>query len=163
MTKEEKEIFTNLLSEVRSLREENKKFREDINSKVSSLEKKHVPVSLEQDILTSIQGSLSKAIAEAMTGYNSPLNKLTSAVVTSHEASIKSIIDDAMRGAIDGGELRAEVADGFVHRVARTLLSTTDSLLDKATNQLKQDPQFKAKAVIAIADVVNSMQIKVNP
>ena len=155
MNKEEKEMFSELIGSIQQLREENRTFRETIETRITSVEKQHAPVNMELAILGSIQENISAAIEKSLTGYNSPLSKLTDQVVSSHSAELRKIIDDALSQVLSSDYVRLAVLDGFNHKIARILVSNVEGLVDRSANKLKQDPQFMAKATLAIADLVN--------
>ena len=59
MTTKEQQTIDNLFKAVQDLRSENSKFREDVKLQVEAIntkiEKKHIPITLEQDILRTAQ------------------------------------------------------------------------------------------------------------
>lgn len=159
MTKEEQKTIDQLLKTVSEMKTENillvEKFTktiEEINNKVNQ---KHVPISLEMDILSTIQASMQKAIQESLAGYNSPLLKLVASVVNDNSAELRKIIADSFDDVIKLDDFKKSIREGFAHKIARTLISKNDSLFDKLSNELKQDTVFKSKMAIAVSNVVN--------
>ena len=77
MTIKEQQTIDNLFKAVQDLRIENSKFREDVKLQVEAIntktEKKHVPITLEQDILRTSQIAINESIQKVLTDYNSPL------------------------------------------------------------------------------------------
>jgi hypothetical protein len=51
-------------------------------------------------------------------------------------------------------EFKESMLAAFNHKIARSLTSGQDGILDKVANELKQDPQFRAKVTLAVANVV---------
>ena len=158
MTSNEQKTINELYKLVSDMRSENERFKEIVTKQVDSIndkvDKKHLPITLESNILQVMQHSIDKAIKAVLTGYNSPLNKLVSEVVDSHSVELKSLISDSFSQVIRTDEFKQSIISAFSHKVARTIISNNDGLFEKVSNDLKQDQQFKAKMVLAVANVV---------
>ena len=159
MTASEQKTIDNLLKVVQELRTENAKFREDVKLQVDSInskiDKKHLPIYLEQDILQVAQQSVSDAIKSVLSGYNSPLSKLIHSVVDENSQSLRTIISDSFTQVIGKEEFKQSIVNAFSHKVARSIISNNDGLFDKVSNELKQDAVFKSRMAIAVSNVVN--------
>lgn len=110
---------------------------------------------LEQDILKTIQLSIQKAIANALSRYDCPLNKLVNVVIEEHSAEIKQTITEALEQSIRTDEFKAGVREAVSHTVGRRIISGSDSLIQKGCNELEQDAAFRAKLTLAISNLVN--------
>lgn len=159
MTNAEQKTIDQLYKTVSDIKNENRllvekltKTIEEINKKV---DQKHVPIKLEQNILSTVQSSIQKAIQESLTGYNSPLTKLITAVITENSIELKKIISDSFNEVIKLDEFKQAIREGFSHKIARVIISNNDGLFDKVGNDLKQDAVFKSKMALAVANVVN--------
>ena len=159
MTASEQKTIDNLLKVVQELRTENAKFREDVKLQVDSInskiDKKHLPIYLEQDILQVAQQSISDAIKSVLSGYNSPLSKLIHSVVDENSQSLRTIISDSFTQVIGKEEFKQSIVNAFSHKVARSIISNNDGLFDKVSNELKRDAVFKSRMAIAVSNVVN--------
>lgn len=143
------------------IREENRMFRNDIteiiqqiNTKVDS---KHLPVTLEQDILQTTQQAIGSAISSVLGGYNSPLQKLVTSVVDENSTFLRSVISDSFNEVIRKDEFKQSIVSAFSHKVARTIISNNTGLFEKVSNELKQDAVFKAKLSLAVSNVVDEV------
>ena len=158
MTKQEEKSLNDLKNLLDSIRIENNKFREDIKNQVGKLEeatkKKHLPISLEQDILTTAQQSIQKAISESLGKYDSPMIKLVNTVISEHSVELKELISSSFSQVIRAEDFKQSIISAFSHKVAKTIISNNDGLFDKVSNDLKQDSIFKAKMSIAVSNVV---------
>jgi len=159
MTKDEQKTIDQLYKMVSDIKIENKslteklsKVVEEINTKVNQ---KHVPITLEQDILSITQQSIQKAIQESLTKYDSPLIKLVTSVVNENSKELREIISSSFNEVIRLEDFKNSVKTGFSHKIARTIISNNDGLFDKVSNELKQDAVFKSKMALAVANVVN--------
>jgi hypothetical protein len=158
MTTKEEKIIETLLKAVQDLRTENQKFRDDVKSQVEAIntktEKKHLPVTLEQDILKATQMAIGDCISKIMVGYDSPLIKLVKSVIDENSTALRLIISDSFTKVISTDEFKQSVVSAFSHKVARTVISNNDGLFDRVSNELKQDSVFKAKMALAVSNVV---------
>lgn len=158
MTTKEQQTIDALLQSIRDLREENRMFRNDITELVTAIntktETKHIPITLEQDILSTAQSAIQDSIKAVLTGYQSPLNKLVMEVVASHNIELREIISSSFNHVIKQGEFKASIISAFSHKVSRSIISNNDGLFDKVSNELKQDAVFKSKMALAVNMVV---------
>ena len=158
MTTKEQQTVDNLFKAVQDLRAENTKFREDVKLQVEAIntktEKKHVPITLEQDILRTAQIAMNESIQKVLTDYNSPLKKLVDVVVSENSLFLKELISDSFNTVIRAKDFRDSIINAFSHKVARSIISNNDGLFDKVSNELKQDAIFKSKMALAVSNVV---------
>lgn len=155
MTKDEKATFDELKQLTSQLLESNRQLVKELNERVAKTESIYRPVSLESDILTTIQTATQQSILKVLTDYNSPLVSLTKSVVESHQAELRKMIDEAFVEVIRKDDFKDAIREAFSHKVARTIISNNNSIFEKVSNELKQDPVFKAKLIAATANVVN--------
>jgi len=159
MTKDEEKTINKLYELMSKIQQENNEFKKQVNYLTNDIktkvEIKHLPITLEQDILSVAQQSIQKAIQESMTKYDSPLIKLVASVVNEHSTELRGIISDSFNQVIKTEDFKQSIIAGFSHKVARTIISNNDGLFDKVSNELKQDAVFKSKMALAVANVVN--------
>lgn len=158
MTTKEQQTIDNLFKAVQDLRTENSKFREDVKFQVEAIntktEKKHVPITLEQDILRTAQIAMNESIQKVLTDYSSPLKKLVEAVVSENTTFLKQLISESFNTVIRTDEFKNSIINAFSHKVARNIISNNDGLFDKVSNELKQDAVFKSKMALAVSNVI---------
>jgi hypothetical protein len=158
MTTKEQQTIDNLFKAVQDLRTENAKFREDVKLQVETInaktDKKHVPITLEQDILRTAQIAMNESIQKVLTDYSSPLKKLVEAVVSENTTFLKQLISESFNTVIRTDEFKNSIINAFSHKVARNIISNNDGLFDKVSNELKQDAIFKSKMALAVSNVV---------
>jgi hypothetical protein len=158
MTKKEQQTIDNLFQAVQDLRTENAKFREDVKLQVETIntktDKKHVPITLEQDILRTAQIAMNESIQKVLTDYSSPLKKLVEAVVSENTTFLKQLISESFNTVIRTDEFKNSIINAFSHKVARNIISNNNGLFDKVSNELKQDAVFKSKMALAVSNVV---------
>ena len=158
MTTKEQQTIDHLFKAVQDLRTENAKFREDVKLQVEAIntktEKKHVPITLEQDILQTAQIAMNESIQKVLTDYNSPLKKLVEVVVSENSTFLKQLISESFNTVIRTDDFKNSIINAFSHKVTRSIISNNDGLFDKVSNELKQDAIFKSKMALAVSNVV---------
>jgi len=159
MTGQEQKTIDKLYQLMSDIQKENNEFRKQVNDLTTKIntkvETKHLPITLEQDILSVVQQSIQKAIQESMIKYDSPLIKLVSSVINEYSTELRQIISDSFNEVIRKEDFKKSIIAGFSHKIARTIISNNDGLFDKVSNELKQDTVFKSKMALAVANVVN--------
>lgn len=159
MTNQEQKSIDKVYQLMSEIQHENNEFRKQVNDLTTKMntkvDTKHLPITLEQDILSVAQQSIQKAIQESMTKYDSPLIKLVSSVINEHSTELRGIISDSFNEVIKKDEFKSSIRAGFSHKVARTIISNNDGLFEKVSNELKQDSVFKSKMSLAVANVIN--------
>ena len=158
MTSDEKKLFTEMKDMLRELRQSNAAYTEALNKRVDDIEsivkKKHLPVNLEADILSTAQAAVGKAISDSLTGYNSPLVKLATAVVEENSHELKAMINDSFTKVIHTDEFKQSIIDAFTHKIGRLLIDKSSGLLEKTVNDLRQDAVLKSRLALAVNNVV---------
>jgi hypothetical protein len=164
MTTAEQTTINEVFKLMNAIREENKKFREDMDRQAADnkarVDKKLTPLYLEADILSTAQTAIADAIKLVMTGYQSPLTKLVAVVVNEHDKELKTLISDAFTQVIRTEDFKKSIVSAFSHKVARSIISNNDGLYDKVANELKTDTVFKSKMALAVANVVEECLVK---
>lgn len=164
MTNTEQKSLDALLNLVRDLKTENSKFREDIKSQISVIDnkvnKKHLPITLEEDVLRIAQIAMNESIQKVLTEYSSPLKKLVEVVISENTIFLKELISNCFNSVIKTEDFKNSILNAFSHKVARSIISNNDGLFDKVSNELKQDAIFKSKMALAVSKVVEECLIK---
>lgn len=129
-----------------------------LSAAILSVEKKadrqNAPSDLEANILRVAQESIHKALQTVLTNYDSPIVKLIKLVVEENSAELKKIIESAFTSVMRTEDFKRAIFEGCQHKVSRVIVSGNDGLFDKVANDLRQDPVFKAKISVAVANVV---------
>lgn len=164
MTTKEEKAIQELLQSVRDMREENRVFRNDVTTLVNEytekVDKKQLPLTLEQDILKASQTAISESIKTVLSGYNSPLSKLITEVVQGSNSELREIISSSFNQVIKKDEFKQSIISAFSHKVSRSIISNNDGLFDKVSNDLKQDAIFKSKMALAVSKVVEEVLLE---
>lgn len=118
------------------------------------LAQKQEPIQLEREILSIAQKAIGEAIKNTLTGYSNPLTKIVSSVVEENAVFLRQLIAESFNQVIKTEDFKQSIVDAFSHKIARSIISNNEGLFDKVSNELKQDPTFRAKLTLAVANVV---------
>jgi hypothetical protein len=158
MKKDEQKVI-NVLTEIfKTLKTENAAFREDATKQIQAIsdkvDKKHLPVFLEKDIVAITLSSIDAAVTKILSEYNSPLMRLVKEVIDDHTSELKGIICNSFEVVIRKEEFKASVVEAFSHKIARVIVSDSEGLFQKITNELRTDTVFRSKITVAVANIV---------
>ncbi len=111
----------------------------------------------ENEILELARSAIKEKIIERFaSSYNSPLNKCADSVFAEHEDEFKKLFRDALSQIVNSKSFKAIIYEEFTHKVAKNLVAKLEGSIEKATNELRQDPILKSKMILAIEDIINS-------
>jgi hypothetical protein len=158
MTTKEQQTVDQLCKIIADQREGFKEFKEAMELKISSLEKqveqKHMPLSLETEVVKVAQNAITTALTSAMTGYGSPLVKYATNVVAKYQSSLEAIFDNAVREGINTDEFKSRVREVLISKIAKTMISGVDGSIDKTINLMKQDQVFRSRLTLSVNTLV---------
>lgn len=158
MTTKEQQTVDQLYKIITEQRAGFQEFKQAMELKVASLEKqveqKHIPLSLETEVVNAAQNAITTALSAAMTGYGSPLTKYATNVVAKYQNSLEAIFDDAVREGIKTDEFKARVREVMITKIAKTMISGVDGSIDKTINLMKQDQVFRSRLTLSVNALV---------
>lgn len=114
-------------------------------------------MDLEQQILQSAKKGLADAFNKELVGYNKPLSILTQKVIEKNKDAIFSLINDEVANLIGGTEFRKALKDELNRKLARTLIDRMGGELESRVNELKQNPETRAKITLAISSIIREL------
>lgn len=114
-------------------------------------------MDLEQAILQAAKNGLSDAFNKELVGYNKPLSLLTQKVIEKHQGVIFSLIDDEVVKLIGGDDFKLALKDELNRKLARTLIERMGGELESRVNELKQNPETRAKITLAISQIIREL------
>jgi len=115
-------------------------------------------MDFEREILNGLNDGIQKSIKDQMGGYNSPLTKMIETVMNDNRESIMGKMDAALKSVIENPDFKDALVEEFNRKVAKTLLSGLEGLVEKAANSFKQDPTIRAKMVMAIQAIIEKKE-----
>lgn len=117
-------------------------------------------MNLEQEILEKLKTSISESVEKTLSGYSSPLTKLIEQVIQKHQNHVFGLIEDSLLGCLTLENSKKDIQDAISHKIARVLISKTEGEIEKVANELKQNPEFRAKLTLLISGLVKEFSQK---
>lgn len=112
-------------------------------------------MNFEQEIVNQVKDAIRSSIKERLSGYGSPLTSIVNDAVKANDTKIREIVYGAVSAVLESEDFRKEMQNQFAHSVARKLtVQFSDSLADKAMQAIKADQVLRAKAIAAVAAVI---------
>lgn len=115
------------------------------------------PISLEQQLHNTVRDCLVAGIAKSLeSGYGNPLVKLAEAAVTSRQGEIQALFIGAIDKALSADFLPV-LQQACAHKLAKVLVSKMEGEIEKKANDLRSNPETRAKITIAISKCIESL------
>lgn len=116
-------------------------------------------MNIEENVISTVHSAITEVIKAKLSGYNSPLDKIIADSVADKTTSIRFLLDEAIGGALVG-DFREALKDACTRKLAKVLISKMEGEIEKRANDLRADPEFRARLTIAITDVVKEIGTK---
>lgn len=114
-------------------------------------------MDIESEILKAAKSGLADAFNKELVGYNKPLSVITQKVIAKNEDEIFSLINDEVVNLIGGDGFKETLKDELNRKLARTLIERMGGELESRVNELKQNPETRAKITIAISQIIKDL------
>lgn len=112
---------------------------------------------MEKQILAQVEKAMGEAITKELVGYNKPLSKLTEKVVEENSDDLFGLINDEFANLLSGDGFKDALREALNQKLAKTLIARMGGELEKQVNELKQNPQTRAKITLAISQIVEEL------
>lgn len=113
--------------------------------------------AIETKILLAAKKAIGEAITTELIGYNKPLNKLTQSVIEANSSELFSLINDEFSNLLSGDDFKEELKGALRQKLAKTLIARMGGELERQVNELRQNPQTRAKITLAITEIVDEL------
>lgn len=121
--------------------------------------KKQEPINLEHNIIDTSIKAINAAIEKCLIGYDSPLMRLIKIVIDKHSLELCEIIEACLKNVTTKESFKNSIIDAFSHKLARNIISMNESLTDKVSSDLMKNPAFKAKAILALDNIITEFVV----
>ena len=112
---------------------------------------------MEQRIIETANKAIAEAIKSELIGYNKPLSNLTQKVITNNQEKLYELINNEFSGLLHSDGFKEELSQALNQKLAKTLVARMGGELESRVNELKQNPETRAKITLAIANIVNEL------
>lgn len=117
-------------------------------------------MNLDSDKLleNAIRDGIRDGIKSKFDSYNSPLQKLLESSLEKHNASFRSMLEDAIGSCVNDAAFREDIAVAVRLTLAKTLIQRFGGEMEKQVNALKSDPTTRARITLAIEEIVKTQK-----
>ena len=112
---------------------------------------------MEDKILEQVKKALGECISKELCGYKKPLSVLVGKVIDRHQAEVVDIIDNEFVKLLGGDGFKDSLKDALNAKMARVLVSKMGGELEKRVNELKQNPETRAKITLAVGNIIKEL------
>ena len=112
----------------------------------------------EDQLLKAATSAVYESISKSMSNdYNGPIKTAVNSVLDKHKSKIETIVEDAFLGLINTEGFKESVSKALQDKLARSLVSKMGGELESKVNELKANPETRARITIAIAECIKSI------
>lgn len=111
-------------------------------------------MDIDQQVMNAVQDGIRKGVCDKLGGYNSPLDKLIGECLAKHDSAFRSLLTDAIGGAVNDPEFRAEVSSVVRKKLTSAMIGKFGGELEKQVNTLRSDPTTRARITLAIDEII---------
>ena len=104
---------------------------------------------------TVILDGLKAGIAEKFR-YNNQVDDIIKTAISRHRPEIDKLLDEAFGECLTSGDFRKTVITQLHELIARQLVQKFGGELEKQVNQLKSNPETRARITLAITEIVRT-------
>jgi len=111
----------------------------------------------EEEILKITKGAIAESIKSELIGYNKPLSKLSEAVLDKHSVEIFNLLESSVIGLVRSKSFKDSIKEGLEKKLASVLVARIGGELEKRVNELKSNPETRARITLAIAEIIKEL------
>jgi len=112
----------------------------------------------EDQLLKAATSAVYESISKSMSNdYNGPIKIAVNAVLSRHLSKIESIVESAFIGLVNSDGFKESIHSALQDKLARSLVAKMGGELESKVNELKANPETRARITIAIAECIKSI------
>ena len=112
---------------------------------------------MEETVIRAAKEAIVKSITSELVGYNKPLTRYVEQVMENHRSDFIALIDDEVCEMLNSKDFKLAIKDALNQKLAKTLVNRLGGELEKRVNELKGNPETRAKITIALSKVVSEL------
>lgn len=114
---------------------------------------------LEGKIIQIAEKAIVNAVEHELVGYDRPLSNFVNTVLESHKEEFIKLIDDEVMKILNAQNFRNALSEALNLKLAKILINRLGGELEQQVNQLKANPETRAKITLAISNVINDINV----
>ena len=112
---------------------------------------------LEKQINDTVSDALAKGVQSVLaSSYGNPIGQLAEQVINNRSAEITKLFDDALTSAFSE-EFCPALRSACAHKLAKVLVSKMEGEIEKKANDLRSNPETRAKITLAITECLKAI------
>lgn len=112
---------------------------------------------MKEDIIRIAEKAIVEAVGKELTGYNKPLTNYVNEVLENHKSDFMSLIDNEVSTMLKAPEFKVALSKALNEKLAKVLVSRLGGELEKQVNELKSNPETRAKITLAISRIMEEL------
>lgn len=113
---------------------------------------------MDKEFTLAVQDGIREAIKSKLSGYNSPLDKLLKEAIDGKNAIISDILNAALTDALRDTDFVYEIKQSIRSKLGSLLVAKIGGEIERVVNELKSNPNTRAKITLAIDDIVRNLK-----
>ena len=110
-------------------------------------------IDLDKELQNAITGCIRTAFEGAATHYDSPFRKVANEVIAKNESEIHAVMNEAMRECLTDATRREEIKSVLKTQIAKLVIQKFGGELERRVNELKSNPETRAKMTAAVLTI----------
>ena len=112
----------------------------------------------EDQLLKAAKSAVYESISRSMANdYNGPIKTAVNAVLNRHLSKIESIVEMAFIGLVNSDGFKESIHSALQDKLARSLVAKMGGELESKVNELKANPETRARITVAIIECIKSI------
>ena len=113
---------------------------------------------MKEDIIKIAEKAIVSAVEKELVGYNRPLSNYVNEVLENHRNDFTSLIDGEVTKMLKAKAFKDALSVALNEKLAKILVSRFGGELEKQVNELKANPETRAKITIAISKIIEEIK-----
>ena len=112
----------------------------------------------EDNLMKAAERAVYDSISKSLTNdWKGPIKNAVEIILAKHQSKIEAIVEEAFTGLINTDGFKQSVHQALQDKLARSLVSKMGGELESKVNELKANPETRARITLAISDCVKSL------
>lgn len=114
----------------------------------------------EDKLLQAAERAIYEAITKTLsTEYRGPVKDAVDMVCKKHQDKLVAITERAYLSVLDSAEFEAAIKKAMNEKLARTLVGKLGGEIESRVNELKANPETRAKITLALTQIINKEKV----
>ena len=112
---------------------------------------------MESEVIKVAKSAIYDAIKNELIGYDKPLSNFVTEVLNVHKQEFVSLIDNEVAELLNTEDFKLAIKEALHMKLAKILINRIGGEIEKRVNELKQNPETRAKITLAITKIMEDL------